>query len=63
MTNRILEPLYSMFNAPRAFVIIQERYPEASLTIAHDGRAGRGIEKMAGELKTAQHALHRPRAA
>ncbi|HXA65325.1 MAG TPA: glycosyltransferase family 4 protein [Bryobacteraceae bacterium] len=51
MTNRILEPLYNVECILRAFVIIQERYPEASLTIAHDGPSRPGLEKMAGELK------------
>jgi glycosyltransferase involved in cell wall biosynthesis len=51
MTNRILEPLYNVECILRAFVIIQERYPEASLTIAHDGLSRRGLEKMARELK------------
>jgi len=51
MTNRILEPLYNVECILRAFAIIQERYPEASLTIAHDGPSGPGLEKMAGELK------------
>jgi glycosyltransferase involved in cell wall biosynthesis len=51
MTNRILEPLYNVGCILRAFVIIQERYPEASLTIAHDGPSRPGLEKMARELK------------
>jgi glycosyltransferase involved in cell wall biosynthesis len=51
MTNRILEPLYNVECILRAFVIIQERYPEASLTIAHDGPSRRGLEKMARDLK------------
>ena len=51
MTNRILEPLYNVECILRAFVIIQERYPDASLTIAHDGPSRPGLEKMAGELK------------
>jgi glycosyltransferase involved in cell wall biosynthesis len=51
MTNRILEPLYNVECILRAFVIIQERYPNASLTIAHDGPSRPGLEKMARELK------------
>jgi len=51
MTNRILEPLYNVECILRAFAIIQERYPEASLTIAHDGPSRPGLEKLAGELK------------
>jgi glycosyltransferase involved in cell wall biosynthesis len=51
MTNRILEPLYNVECILRAFAIIQERYPDASLTIAHDGPSRPGLEKMARELK------------
>jgi glycosyltransferase involved in cell wall biosynthesis len=51
MTNRILEPLYNVECILRAFVIIQSRYPEASLTIAHDGPSRPGLEKMARELR------------
>jgi glycosyltransferase involved in cell wall biosynthesis len=51
MTNRILEPLYNVECILRAFVIIQERYPEASLTIAHDGISRPGLEKMARKMK------------
>jgi len=51
MTNRILEPLYNVECILRAFVMIQDRYPEASLTIAHDGPSRPGLEKMAGDLK------------
>ncbi|HWY49405.1 MAG TPA: glycosyltransferase family 4 protein [Bryobacteraceae bacterium] len=51
MTNRILEPLYNVECILRAFAIIQERYPEASLTIAHDGPSGPVLEKLASDLK------------
>ena len=51
MTNRILEPLYNVECILRAFVLIQKRYPEASLTIAHDGPSRPGLEKMARELE------------
>jgi glycosyltransferase involved in cell wall biosynthesis len=51
MTNRILEPLYNVECILRSFAMIQECYPEASLTIAHDGPSRPGLEKMAGELK------------
>jgi glycosyltransferase involved in cell wall biosynthesis len=51
MTNRILEPLYNVGCILRAFAIIQKRYPEASLTIAHDGVCRPELEKLAAELK------------
>jgi L-malate glycosyltransferase len=50
MTNRILEPLYNVDCVLRAFAIVQERYPEASLTIAHDGCCRPALEKLAREL-------------
>jgi len=34
----------------RAFAIIQQRYPEATLTIAHDGVCRPALEKLAQEL-------------
>lgn len=51
MTNRILEPLYNVDCILRAFALIQERYPEASLTIAHDGCCRPGLEQLAKDLK------------
>ena len=51
LTNRILEPLYNVDCILRAFAIIQSRYPEASLTIAHDGVCRPHLEKLARELK------------
>jgi glycosyltransferase involved in cell wall biosynthesis len=53
MTNRILEPLYNISCILRAFRKIQDRYPEASLTIAHDGPLRESLEAEAGELKLA----------
>ena len=50
MTNRILEPLYNVSCILRAFEIIQERYPDASLTIAHDGICRPQLEALAREL-------------
>ena len=50
MTNRILEPLYNVDCILKAFKIIQERYPEASLTIAHDGVCRPGLERLTKEL-------------
>ncbi len=51
LTNRILEPLYNVDCILRAFAIIQSRYPDASLTIAHDGCCRPALEKLAQELK------------
>lgn len=51
MTNRILEPLYNVECILRAFLIIQKSYPEATLTIAHDGPSKTSLEKMARDLK------------
>lgn len=48
--NRILEPLYNVDCALRAFKIIQEKYPDASLTVAHDGISRPGLEALAKEL-------------
>ena len=50
MTNRILEPLYNVDCILRAFAIIQARYLEASLTIAHDGVCRPALEKLAQDL-------------
>ena len=49
--NRILEPLYNIQCTLRAFALIQERYPEARLTLAHDGPSRGELERFARELK------------
>jgi len=51
MTNRILEPLYNVDCILRAFVIIQQRYPQATLTIAHEGVCRPALERLARELE------------
>jgi glycosyltransferase involved in cell wall biosynthesis len=51
MTNRILEPLYNVGCLLRAFSLIQRRYPEASLTVAHDGVCRPDLEALARELR------------
>lgn len=51
MTNRILEPLYNVDCILKAFAIIQARYPDASLTIAHDGCCRPALEKLAETLQ------------
>ena len=48
--NRILEPLYNVQCALRAFHIVQQKYPDATLTIAHDGISRPGLEAFAREL-------------
>ena len=50
LTNRILEPLYNVDCVLRAFAIVQKNYPEASLTIAHDGISRPGLEQLARDL-------------
>ena len=50
MTNRILEPLYNVPCILRAFRRIQDRFPEASLTIAHDGPLRASLQQMAAGL-------------
>lgn len=49
--NRALEPLYNVECTLRAFQLIQERYPEARLTLALDGISRPGLERLARELK------------
>jgi glycosyltransferase involved in cell wall biosynthesis len=48
--NRILEPLYNVECTLRAFRLIQDRYPDARLTIAHDGPLRDKLEQLAREL-------------
>ena len=48
--NRILEPLYNVECSLRAFQLVQQRYPEASLTIAHDGPSRPRLERFARDL-------------
>jgi glycosyltransferase involved in cell wall biosynthesis len=50
MTNRALEPLYNVACVLRAFAIVQQRYPEATLTVAHDGPCRRELEQQARDL-------------
>jgi glycosyltransferase involved in cell wall biosynthesis len=51
LTSRLLEPLYNVPCVLRAFQIIQERYPEARLTIAADGFLRCDLEALARDLK------------
>jgi glycosyltransferase involved in cell wall biosynthesis len=50
LTNRILEPLYNVGCVLRAFHIVQRKYPDASLTVAHDGICRPQLEALAREL-------------
>jgi glycosyltransferase involved in cell wall biosynthesis len=49
-TNRGLEPLYNVDCVLRAFAGIQKRYPEAQLTVAHDGPCRPALEELARTL-------------
>jgi glycosyltransferase involved in cell wall biosynthesis len=48
--NRGLEPLYNAPCTIRAFALVQQRYPEASLTIAHDGPVRKQLEALVADL-------------
>lgn len=50
-TNRGLEPLYNVGCVLRAFARIQEKYPEAELTVAHDGSCRAELEQLARTLQ------------
>ncbi len=49
--NRGLETHYNVACTLRAFTLIQQRYPEASLIVAHDGPLRAQLEALAAELK------------
>lgn len=51
LTNRILEPLYNVPCILRAFRLVLERYPEATLTIGHDGPSRAELERLAAEMR------------
>jgi glycosyltransferase involved in cell wall biosynthesis len=51
LTSRLLEPLYNVPCVLRSFAIIQERYPDAKLTIAADGWLRGELEQLARDLK------------
>ncbi|HEV2801800.1 MAG TPA: glycosyltransferase family 4 protein [Pyrinomonadaceae bacterium] len=50
LSNRNLEPLYNVGCILRAFRIIQERFPEATLTVAGDGTERAELERLARAL-------------
>ena len=51
LTSRLLEPLYNVPCVLRAFALIQQQYPEATLTIAADGFLRGELEQLARDLK------------
>jgi len=51
LTSRLLEPLYNVPCVLRAFAIIQQRYPEATLTVAADGFLRAALEALSRELQ------------
>ncbi len=51
LTSRLLEPLYNVECVLRAFGLIQEKYPEATLTVAADGWMKPQLQELARELK------------
>lgn len=51
MTNRGLEPLYNVGCVIRAFGIVQQHFPGASLTVAHDGPCRAELEQLAKDLQ------------
>ena len=51
LTSRLHEPLYNVPCVLRAFALIQERFPEASLTVAGDGWMRPQLEDLARELR------------
>jgi glycosyltransferase involved in cell wall biosynthesis len=50
LTSRLLEPLYNVGCVLRAFALIQERFPDASLTVAADGWKRGELEALSQEL-------------
>jgi glycosyltransferase involved in cell wall biosynthesis len=50
LTSRLHEPLYNVPCVLRAFALIQERFPNASLTVAGDGWMRPQLEALAQEL-------------
>ncbi len=49
--NRILEPIYNIPCTLRAFQIVQRQYPQARLTLAHDGPSRPELEALAQRLE------------
>jgi glycosyltransferase involved in cell wall biosynthesis len=51
LANRNLEPLYNVGCVLRAFALVQERFPDARLTVAGEGSERRTLERLASELR------------
>ena len=51
LTSRLHEPLYNVPCVLRAFALIQERYPDAVLTVAGDGWMRPQLEELAREFR------------
>jgi glycosyltransferase involved in cell wall biosynthesis len=51
LVSRLLEPLYNVACVLRAFALIQERYPSATLIVAADGFLRSDLERLAAELE------------
>ena len=51
LTSRLHEPLYNVPCVLRAFALIQERFPDATLTVAGDGWMRPQLEELARELQ------------
>ena len=51
LANRNLEAHYGVARVLRAFAIIQQRFPDARLTVAGDGSQRRSLEHLASELQ------------
>jgi glycosyltransferase involved in cell wall biosynthesis len=50
LSNRNLEPIYNVGCILRAFALIQQRFPDAGLTVAGDGSQRAKLERLAREL-------------
>ena len=56
----ILEPIYDVGTALRAFAIVRERWPDATMTVAGSGPEREALERLAAELAHRRRgALHR----
>lgn len=51
LSNRNLEPLYNVGCVLRAFALVQQRFPDASLTVAGDGSQRRELEALSKTLE------------
>ncbi|HEX8492712.1 MAG TPA: glycosyltransferase family 4 protein [Pyrinomonadaceae bacterium] len=51
LSNRNLEPIYNVGCVIRAFALVQERFPDACLTVAGDGSQRAELERLANDLR------------